>query len=668
MINKKFITSCLLILSSTIGYSLTTQQVEYSQKAIDALAKKDYKSYYYYKSKLKDTSIYPYLQYKEISTDPDIFQQTTIDEYFKQDNNSYWQNRLSDDLAQYYAQKQDWKLFDKYYKGGLSISGKCWSMQAEYESGDKNKALNEYGQLWQNRVYMPAACNPMQKYWDNSDYKPSSYLTTKAYTLAFANKFDNSLWLLNTYVKDNKDYLNYITAWKQATKDPRKLDSFINRFHNYNHFNKVFVDISRDLIRKDVESYAKVWDNLKNKRYLSTKVKQQTISAIAVSFARSQSPQAKQWLSKVDKNYLDTTAWEWLLRVDLYNENFKDYIQTYNQLPKNSQQDQAWRYWLAYSYQQTGQKAKAEDIFESLTKTPLDYYSFLAADKLGKPYNFGNDVATALTNSETKKLLTEDTTVQAIDLYQIGQYKDSTSIWQWAIRNKLRDKQIDEIKQLARLAEDKQMYYAAIFNMSVIGSYNSIDMLFPKAFINIVNQNAQKFAIDKDLVLSIMRKESLFDISAGSSAGAKGLMQVTEPTAKFIAQKYKLSLVGDNSQGMTSQIFIPENNIKLGTANLYFLEKLFDKNPVLGIAAYNAGPGNVAKWLNENEVPAAIWIENIPFGETRHYVRKVLMYMIVYNNFVFKDKKIILVISWVIRYLISKVLENNIQIILKRIL
>lgn len=639
MFNKKFITSCLLILSSAIGYSLTTQQIEYSQKAINALDNKDYKLYYYYKSKLKSTSIYPYLQYKEISTDPDVFQQSTIDEYFKQDNNSYWQNRLSEDLAQYYAQKQDWKLFDKYYKGDLGISGKCWSMQAEYESGDKNKALNEYGQLWQNRVYMPAACNAMQKYWDNSNYKPSAYITTKAYTLAFANKFDDSLWLLNTYIKDNKDYLNYISAWKQATKDPRKLDSFINRFHNYNYFDKVFVDISRDLIRKDVEGYAKVWDKIKNKRYLSTKVKQQAISAIAVSFARSQSSQAKQWLSRVDKKYLDTTAWEWLLRVDLYNENFKDYIQTYDQLPKNSQQDQAWKYWLAYSYEQTGEKAKADEIFESLTRTPLDYYSFLAADKLGKAYNFGNDSTTALSNSETKKLLTEDATAQAIDLYQIGQYKDSTSIWQWAIRNKLRDKQIDEIKQLANLAEDNQMYYAAIFNMSVIGSYNSIDTLFPKAFINLVNQNAQKFGIDKDLVLSIMRKESLFDISAGSSAGAKGLMQVTEPTAKFIAQKYKLSLIGDKSQGMASQIFIPENNIKLGTANLFFLEKLFDKNPVLGIAAYNAGPGNVAKWLNEKEVPAAIWIENIPFGETRHYVRKVLMYMIVYNNFIFKDKK-----------------------------
>ncbi|MDE4974387.1 transglycosylase SLT domain-containing protein, partial [Francisella tularensis] len=77
----------------------------------------------------------------------------------------------------------------------------------------------------------------------------------------------------------------------------------------------------------------------------------------------------------------------------------------------------------------------------------------------------------------------------------------------------------------------------------------------------------------------------------GSSDGEKGLMQFREPTAKFIDQKYKLSLVGDNSQGMNSQIFIPENNINLGTANLYFIEKIFDKNPVLGIAAYNAGPG-----------------------------------------------------------------------------
>ncbi|MGX9892695.1 transglycosylase SLT domain-containing protein [Francisella orientalis] len=79
--------------------------------------------------------------------------------------------------------------------------------------------------------------------------------------------------------------------------------------------------------------------------------------------------------------------------------------------------------------------------------------------------------------------------------------------------------------------------------------------------------------------------------------------------------------------------------MKIGSANLDFLDSLFKSNLVLAIAAYNAGPGNVAKWLNNKEVPTTIWIENIPFGETRHYVRKVLVNMIVYNNVILKDNK-----------------------------
>lgn len=621
------------------GYSLTNQQIQYSQQAVKALDKKDYKSYYYLKSKLKNTTIYPYLQYKEISTDPDIFESSTIDDYIKQNQDKYWTDELKDDLARYYAKKSDWKDFEKYYTGNLGVDGKCWSMQASYDSGNKDSALDKYGQLWQNRVYMPASCNDMQKYWDKSENKPKSYIVNKAYNLAFANKFDDALWLLNTYTEDNKDYVDYITAWKEATKNPDRLDDFISKFHNYRYFDKIFVDISKDLVKRNAESYAKIWDSLKNKRYLNSEAKHQCISAIAISFARSQSPQAKQWLARVDKKYLDAVAWEWLLRVDLYNENFSDYIKTYNELPKKSQQEQAWKYWLAYSYKQIGQESKAKPILEELTNEPLDYYSFLASDELGKPYNFGNSDADDLTSATTKKLLSQEAIQQAIDLYSIKQFKDSTSIWKWTIRSKLKNKEISQIKELSRLAEDKNMYYAAIFNMAVIGNFSNVKMLFPEAFIKTVNKNAKRFDINRDLVLSIMRKESLFDVEAGSYAGAKGLMQVTEPTADFIAKKYKLSLVGDKSEGMRSQIFIPENNIKLGTANLHFLEKLFKKNLILGIGAYNAGPGNVAKWLNEKEVPATIWIENIPFGETRHYIRKVLVYMVVYNNFIFKNEK-----------------------------
>ena len=638
MLNKKIICAILTV-AVTSGYSLTADQISYSKQALGALNKKDYKSYYYLKSKLKGTSLYSYLQYKEISSNIKSFEQSTIDRYYKDNKNSYWTGKLSDDLATYYAKNHNWKAFKQYYSGSLGVSGQCWNMQAEYELGDKTKALDQYGQLWQNRVYMPSGCNQMQKYWNDSDYKPKDYVVNKAYTLAFANKFDDSLWLLNTYVKNNKDYVNYITAWRNATKDTNNLDSFISKYHNYRRFDQIFIDISKDLVKKNSNSYAKTWDSLKNKKYLSEKAKQESISAIATSFARSQSKQAKEWLSRVDKKYLDTIAWEWLLRVDLYNGNFKDYIKTYNELPKSSQQDDAWKYWLAYSYKKIGQESKAKPILEKLTKEPLEYYSFLASDELGKPYNFGNKKPKSLSKSDAKELLNLEPIQQAIDLYQIGQYKDSTSIWKWEIRGKLKKKEITQIKELTALAEDNNMYYAAIFNMAVIGDYSNVDSLFPKAFLNYVDRNVKRFGIDRDLVLSIMRKESLFDVEAGSWAGAKGLMQIKESVAKFIAKKYKLSLVGDRASGIKTQIFIPENNIALGTANLYFLEKLFKKNTVLGIAAYNAGPGNVAKWLNTKNVPAPIWIENVPFGQTRHYIRKVLVYMVVYNNFVFGNQK-----------------------------
>ncbi|AJC49288.1 lytic transglycosylase domain-containing protein [Allofrancisella guangzhouensis] len=640
MFKKKYITFFIIILCSvSIAYSLTKDQIQYSQQALKALEKKDYKSYYYLKSNLKDTSIYPYLQYKEISLEPSIFDQVTIDSYYNSNKDTYWLSQLSDNLATYYAKNHNWELFDKYYNGGLGVAGKCWSMQAQYEQGSKEKALNAYAQLWQNRVYMPSSCNEMQKYWDNYEHKAKDYIINKAYTLSFVGKFKDALWLLNTYVKNNEDYVNYITTWKQATVDPSKLDSFISKFHKYRNFNSIFVEISKGLIKKDLESYVKVWDSLKNKKYLSDKTKHQCISEVAISFARAQSPKAKQWLAKVDEKYLDTIFWEWLLRVDLYNGDFKGYLKTYSKLPKGSQQDDAWRYWLAYSYKQVGQEEKANQMFEQLATKPLEYYSFLAADELGKSYNYGDKPYDKLDNQNMNILLKDQTIQQAVDLYQIKQYTDSTGLWKWVIRNKLKNNQKDEIKKLAQLAANENMYYAAIFNMAVIGQYTNTDLLFPKAFISEVNKNADKYAIDKDLIFSIMRKESLFDIEAGSSAGAKGLMQVTIPTAEFIVKKYKLALVGDKTDSIDKQIFTPENNIKIGTANLFFLEGLFNKNIILSIAAYNAGPGNVAKWLNTKEVSAPIWIENIPFGETRHYVRKVLVYMIVYNNFVFKDKQ-----------------------------
>ena len=119
---KKIILTGLVVSSFGTAFSLTNTEKQYSQQALEALDKGDYKSYYYLKSKLKNVSIYPYLQYKEISKDPSIFEQSTIDSYLTQNKDKYWSARLSEDLATYYAENHKWKQFNKYYNNDLGVS------------------------------------------------------------------------------------------------------------------------------------------------------------------------------------------------------------------------------------------------------------------------------------------------------------------------------------------------------------------------------------------------------------------------------------------------------------------------------------------------------------------------------------------------------------------
>ncbi|APC96772.1 lytic transglycosylase domain-containing protein [Francisella frigiditurris] len=636
---RVLLVGAFVVSSLSFANALTDNQAELYKKALKLLDEKNYDAYYPIKARLKNTDLYPYLKYKEIASDPKLFSQDTIQDFYTKYKDQYWISPLSEKLAEYYAESNQWDLFNKYYDGNLGVSGKCWKYQSEYELGNKETALNDFGKLWQDRIYLPKACNVIQKYWDDSADKNKDYVVTKAYTLAFAGKFSDALWLLKQYVKNNDDYVNYISAWQEASKKPSTLDNFIAKYHKYRRFNDVFLDISKGLVKKDDEEYAKLWDSLNNKQLLNTKVKHESISMIAVSFAHSQSPAAKQWLKRVDPKYLNDVAWEWILRIELYNDNYSGFIKTYAELPDNLKSDEAWKYWLAYSYKKTGQESKAKPIFEDLTKEKLDYYSFLASDELGKPYNFGHVQPKKLSKQDLKELAKEDAIQQSIDLFQIDQYKDSSNVWKSSIRNKLKAGERSKIEDLAQVAESNKMYYAAIFNMAVLGDYSNIPLLFPAAFESDVNAASKKYGVDKALIYSVMRKESLFDVDAGSWAGAKGLMQLTIPTAEFITKKYRVKLKGDKNAGMDELIFNPYNNINLGAANLYFLDTLFDKNVILGLAAYNAGPGNVAKWLTDKKLPAPQWIENVPYKETRYYIRKILVYMITYNNFVFKNDK-----------------------------
>jgi soluble lytic murein transglycosylase len=129
---------------------------------------------------------------------------------------------------------------------------------------------------------------------------------------------------------------------------------------------------------------------------------------------------------------------------------------------------------------------------------------------------------------------------------------------------------------------------------------------------------------------AITRQESAFKVDAQSHAGARGLMQLKPSTALHVAKRQKITLSPANSS-IRKELIDPTTNIKLGVAHLKEMLDYYQGNPVLATAAYNAGKHRVNQWLRDNHISnSLVWIEQIPYKETREYVKNVLTYQQIY--------------------------------------
>ncbi len=217
----------------------------------------------------------------------------------------------------------------------------------------------------------------------------------------------------------------------------------------------------------------------------------------------------------------------------------------------------------------------------------------------------------------------------------------------------LRDEAVSEVIRLRnRIKSDKETSIMLASILSSLGEYNRAmytirphiqslksdnnsypdnrlwQLIYPAGYSNLITKHAARNNLDPFLVYAIIREESWFNKEAVSPAGALGLMQLMPGTAKRVAKE---SYAGRES------LFDPEVNIELGTR--FFADRLgqFDGNIFLAIASYNAGPEAVGKWMTKLDgAELDEFIENIPYKETREYVKKVfrsyMEYLRLYNE------------------------------------
>jgi soluble lytic murein transglycosylase len=156
------------------------------------------------------------------------------------------------------------------------------------------------------------------------------------------------------------------------------------------------------------------------------------------------------------------------------------------------------------------------------------------------------------------------------------------------------------------------------------GLFNDYDVLYPRPYDADVRKAAALSGLPEELVYAIIRQESLYRSDAASKAGALGLMQLLPETARRTANRAGLP------QPTRAALLVPAVNIPLGAAFLGYLVDRAGGQDVLAIAGYNAGPGAVRRWLPAAPLDTDVWVENIPFNETRAYVQRVAWHELVF--------------------------------------
>ncbi|MCW5503864.1 lytic transglycosylase domain-containing protein, partial [Pseudomonas aeruginosa] len=307
-----------------------------------------------------------------------------------------------------------------------------------------------------------------------------------------------------------------------------------------------------------------------------------------------------------------------LLRLGRWDEAYA----LTRKLPQDLAATSRWRYWQARSLQLAQPNSKEPIALYQKLAGERDFYGFLAADRLSVPYKLGNRPA-HIDPRVLQRVRNAASTRRAMEFFNRGEVINARREWYHAAR--LFDR--DELIAQARLAYDMQWYFPAIRSISQAQYWDDLDIRFPMAHRATLVREAKNRGLHSSWIFAITRQESAFMSDARSGVGATGLMQLMPGTAKETSRKFGIPLAS------TQQLIVPDVNIRLGAAYLSQVHSQFNGNRVLASAAYNAGPGRVRQWLKDTRHLAFdVWIETIPFDETRQYVQNVLSYAVIYGQ------------------------------------
>ncbi len=340
-------------------------------------------------------------------------------------------------------------------------------------------------------------------------------------------------------------------------------------------------------------------------------------SRIAYHAARAHDAKALEYYALAKNVSLDKEQLAWKVRAALRAKDWPTVLIAIAAMPAKQSEEGAWRYWKARALKEQalqggGQLAEANIIFSKLS-TERHYYGWLAADEIESMMS-SPDEHYRVSDNEVNAIANLPAIKRALELQRLDLRWEAKAEWAWATLH-FDDKQL---LAAAEYATRQKWYDIAIVTADNTKQIHDFSLRYPTPYRDLMHSSASNENIDEAWVYGLTRQESRFMHYAKSGVGAAGLMQIMPATAKWVAKKMGMdNYSNDNIHELST-------NIDIGAHYMRYTLDLMGGQAVMATAAYNAGPSRAKRWMANEPLEAAIYIETIPFSETRNYVQKVM--------------------------------------------
>ena len=502
-------------------------------------------------------------------------------------------------------------IYQAYYQGLEIEKLDCLALQAELAAGREQHVVYRAKELWLVGRSQVKECDLVFEH-----LVAVNAFAARDYILRFELAIDAREFSLARWLGESIDasHVEQADAWLEARRNPERFLEAYGKKASSETSRRQIVYAVEQLTFADPQTALELWTTAAARFGFSEEQKLRTDRHIALWTARDFLPDAYALLVDLPPAAQNDEVMRWRARTSLRGQEWPQLLNDIQAMSTGEHNAEEWRYWRAMALRQEGQILAARAEFQSLA-TERSYYGFLAADELNLPYALQH---TDLSVDEDKlaKMASRSDLLRARELYLVGLDGRGRSEWDAVVAyfTPL------EKAQAAILADRWGWHSRAISTAASIGEYDNLSLRYPLPFEDDFRQHSSTAHISTPWAYGIARSESLFMRDIRSSAGAIGLMQLMPATGRIVAKEINLPYFGLDT------LTDPQSNIRLGTMYLGEMDRRYGGNRVLATAAYNAGPHRVDRWMPEQgSIDARIWIENIPFNETRDYVRRVLV-------------------------------------------